>query len=129
MSLHIPGALPTAAPAPIRQEAPQPRPDLEPVAAPALPTPRSPAGDPPTDQWLPQAAVPESPTYADPTAVPVNNLAAAPALPQSAPTGTGPADLAKVAAERVRLDALASPPQAARVHASLVPGTVLNLLA
>jgi len=94
-----------------------------------MPTPRPPVGNPPTDQWLPQAAVPESPTYADPTAVQPNNLAAAPALPQAAPPGAGPADLAKVAAERVRQDALASPPQAARVHASLVPGTVLNLLA
>ncbi|MBK7045694.1 MAG: hypothetical protein IPH48_04065 [bacterium] len=129
MSLHIPGALPTAAPATNRQEAPHPRPDLEPAAAPAVPTPRPPVGDPSTDQWLPQAAAPESPTYADPTAVQPNNLAAAPALPQAAPTGAGPADLAKVAAERVRQDALASPPQAARVHASLVPGTVLNLLA
>ena len=129
MSLHIPGALPTAAPAPIRQEAPHPRPDLEPVAAPAVPTSRSAVGEPSTDQWLPQAAAPESPTYADPTAVQPNNLAASAALPQAAPTGAGPADLAKVAAERVRQDALASPPQAARVHASLVPGTVLNLLA
>jgi hypothetical protein len=103
MSLRITGAPPTPTP-PLRRAEASRRPVATPVEAPGTPLPAVP--DPPALYEAGSAAG-----------------GAAMAVPAMVP------DQARLAAELVRQDVLAQPPQASGIHGNLVAATVLNLLA
>ncbi len=136
MSLRIPGTLPPPTPM-VRRDEPSRRPTVDSgnAANPASP-PGAPVGgavpvraadvEPAKDQWVRSAEAPAA------SATPL----ASPAAPEGAaaygavPVVTDAApEEAKLAADRVRQDVLARPPQASAVHGNLVAATVLNLLA
>lgn len=142
MSLRIPGAPPPVKP-PLRPTEATRRPAPTPVDAPTAPTvPVAPASSSTSgtsapvsafatemkmDQWVsggevsrPAPAVPKPPAVSEGGSAYGDGATAAPAM---AP------DQALLAADLVREDVLAQPPQASGIHGNLVAATVLNLLA
>lgn len=103
MSLRITGAAPPPTP-PLRRAEASRRSTAAPVEAPGTPLP----------------AIPEPPSLS--AGGPADDAGA------TAPPAMVP-DQARLAAELVRQDVLAQPPQASGIHGNLVAATVLNLLA
>lgn len=139
MSLRIPGAPPPATPTLRRTEVAR-RPAPTPVDAPnapSVPTANATGGasapvsafatEMKMDQWVSREEVATaSPAAPESPAVPEGGSAygaGARAAPVMVP------DQAQIAADLVRQDVLAQPPQASGIHGNLVAATVLNLLA
>lgn len=127
MSMRIPGAPPVTTPA-IRRPDPvrsAPQGSAGPASGPARAVTAEPAS--PAPEAGPQDAFAASGMAAPPMAPSVGPASGRPE--GDAVLASRSLEAAMRAAERVRQDAQASPPQAARAHANLVPATVLNLLA